>query len=104
MVEALRNICGASLLKDGYGDYEEFNLKKFQLTHCANSAGSNLTNFKSTDKGKNDTASYYGRTDSSNRGVSEDEIQEVEDESAEDQPKETPVDSIDTDNVPRSPE
>ena len=83
MVEALRNICGASLLKDGYGDYEEFNLKKFQLTHCANSAGSNLSNFKSTDKGKNDTPSYYGKTDQSIAVVSEEHKQEVEDESSE---------------------
>jgi hypothetical protein len=32
-VEALRNICGATLLRPGYADYEEFNLRKFQAKH-----------------------------------------------------------------------
>jgi hypothetical protein len=48
VVEAFRNICGATLLKDGYEDYEEFNLKKFQSTHCSKSSSSNLSSFKST--------------------------------------------------------
>ena len=33
IVEALRNICGVTLLIGGYQDYEEFNLKKFQAKH-----------------------------------------------------------------------
>lgn len=50
IVEAFRNICGATLLKDGYEDYEEFNLKKFQATHCSSSSISNLTSFKPKNK------------------------------------------------------
>ena len=65
MVEALRNICGATLLKDGYEDYEEFNLKKFQLIHTANSAQSNLTNYKSQGKEKSAESSYYEHSNSS---------------------------------------
>lgn len=52
VVEAFRNICGATLLKDGYEDYEDFNLKKFQSTHCSNSSTSNLSSFKSTSAEK----------------------------------------------------
>jgi hypothetical protein len=48
VVEAFRNICGATLLKSGYEDYEDFNLKKFQSTHCSSSSTSNLSSFKST--------------------------------------------------------
>ena len=60
VVEAFRNICGATLLKDGYGDYEEFNLKKFQTTHCSNSSISNLTSFKKKNSdGDKDENSYY---------------------------------------------
>lgn len=64
VVEAFRNICGATLLKDGYGDYEEFNLKKFQTTHCSNSSISNLTSFKkkNSDADK-DENSYYRPVD-----------------------------------------
>ena len=64
VVEAFRNICGATLLKDGYSDYEEFNLKKFQTTHCTNSSMSNLTSFKATaSQGKEDQSSHYKPTD-----------------------------------------
>lgn len=64
VVEAFRNICGATLLKDGYSDYEEFNLKKFQTTNCTNSSISNLTSFKATAaQGKKDETSHYRPTD-----------------------------------------
>lgn len=90
-MEAFRNICGASLLVDGYGDYEEFNLKKFQLIHCTNSTGSNLTKFKSKDKGKDDAPSIYGKTDPLGEQV-EDE-RGVEEDEEEDGPNEIPAES-----------
>jgi hypothetical protein len=31
----MRNICGATLLRPGYEDYEEFNIRKFQASHCS---------------------------------------------------------------------
>lgn len=64
VVEAFRNICGATLLKDGYSDYEEFNLKKFQTTHCTNSSMSNLTSFKAAAaQGNKDEISHYKPAD-----------------------------------------
>lgn len=54
MVEAFRNICGATLLKNGYEDYEEFNLKKFQTTHCSHTSTSNLVSFKPTIKAEDE--------------------------------------------------
>ena len=33
-MEAMMNICGVTLLQNGYGEFDEFNLRKFQATHC----------------------------------------------------------------------
>ena len=78
IVEAFRNICGASLLTEGYGDYEDFNLKKFQTIHCVNSLGSNLTNFKAKDKGMSQDLSHYG-----SGGVDVDDVPDEMNENAD---------------------
>lgn len=94
MVEAFRNICGATLLKDGYGDYEEFNLKKFQTTHCSNSSISNLTSFKkkNSDADK-DENSYYKPVDDNAAAMDEKES-EVEVELTETSSSSAPATSI----------
>jgi hypothetical protein len=58
----MRNICGATLLEDGYEDYEEFNLKKFQNLHCKETLTSNLKEFKLIPKDvyEKDKALSYG--------------------------------------------
>lgn len=44
MVEAMMNICGVTLLQQGYGAFEDFNLRKFQATHCSDSSDNNNKN------------------------------------------------------------
>jgi hypothetical protein len=58
----MRNICGATLLEEGYEDYEEFNLKKFQNLHCKETLSSNLKEFKLIPKDvyEKDKALSYG--------------------------------------------
>jgi hypothetical protein len=58
----MRNICGATLLEEGYEDYEEFNLKKFQNLHCKETLTSNLKEFKLIPKDvyEKDKALSYG--------------------------------------------
>lgn len=99
VVEAFRNICGATLLKDGYGDYEEFNLKKFQTTHCSNSSISNLTSFKKKNSdGDKDENSYYKPVDDATAAIDEKES-EVEDELIDTSSSSTPPTSISTSHV-----
>jgi hypothetical protein len=99
VVEAFRNICGATLLKDGYGDYEEFNLKKFQTTHCSNSSISNLTSFKKKNSdGDKDENSYYKPVDDTTTAIDEKES-EVEVELTDTSSSSAPPTSISTSHV-----
>lgn len=78
VVEAFRNICGATLLKDGYEDYEDFNLKKFQSTHCSNSSTSNLSSFKSTSTTKEEEDLEENTVEEEREDIEEDAVEEEE--------------------------
>lgn len=42
-MEAIKNLCAISIIK-GYEEYMEFNLRKYQTTHCGESSSSATNN------------------------------------------------------------
>ena len=52
----MMNICGVTLLQQGYGAFEDFNLRKFQATHCSDSGdNSNKLNSSTNNNNTNST-------------------------------------------------
>jgi prothymosin alpha len=67
VVEALRNICGVSFLKDGYRDYEEFNLRKFQTAHAEDAK--EFTSTSASSARKNEKGGAVGAAGSTSTGI-----------------------------------
>ena len=57
VVEAMMNICGVALLQNGYGAFDEFNLRKFQATHCSSDNNNNNSSKSSSNTANHNNSS-----------------------------------------------